>query len=124
MRIGEASRATGTSARSLRYYEDEGLIEPGRLDNGFRDYCGSTLERVRSIRLLLDAGLPIRLVADVLPGPVDVVPASAQISDAFLADVTQFRDRLSARIDALSSQRVAVEAFLDRARSGLTLPPV
>jgi len=44
MRIGEAARITGVSARSLRFYEQQGLIVPGRCANGYRDYCRSTLE--------------------------------------------------------------------------------
>lgn len=67
MRIGEAARAGGVSARSLRHYEEAGLIVPGRLGNGFRDYCGSTLDRVLVIRSLLASGLPLRLVREILP---------------------------------------------------------
>ncbi len=40
-RIGDVARATGLSVRTLRYYEDEGLVTPsGRLPNGHRVYSG------------------------------------------------------------------------------------
>ena len=67
MRIGAAAQASGVSPRSLRYYEDEGLIVPGRFSNGYRDYCQSTIDRVAVIRSLLESGLPVRLVRDLLP---------------------------------------------------------
>ncbi|MFD9509022.1 MerR family DNA-binding transcriptional regulator [Streptomyces mirabilis] len=38
MRIGELAKLTDTPARSLRYYEAQGLIEPRRLPNGYREY--------------------------------------------------------------------------------------
>jgi hypothetical protein len=49
MKIGEASLASGASPRALHLYEEEGLIEPGRFGNGYRDYCSATIERVRAI---------------------------------------------------------------------------
>ncbi|WP_223281470.1 MerR family transcriptional regulator [Streptomyces antnestii] len=65
MKISEASRVSGVSARSLRHYEDEGLIVPGRFSNGFRDYCQSTIDRVLVIRTLLESGLPVRLIGQL-----------------------------------------------------------
>ncbi|KNX37488.1 MerR family transcriptional regulator [Luteipulveratus halotolerans] len=121
MQIGEAARATRTSARSLRHYEAVGLIEPGRLANGFRDYCTSTLERVETIRFLLDAGLPVRLVAAALTRDATDGPA---YHDDFLAEVIRFRDRIERRIERLVDQRGARRVRTSRVRSGLTLPPV
>jgi DNA-binding transcriptional MerR regulator len=99
MRIGEAARVSGVSVRSLRHYEDEGLIVPGRLGNGYRDYCRSTIDRVVAIRALLAHGLPVRLIRDVG-------------ADGFLDEVRGHRDRLAARIAALDAQRAALDAFL------------
>ncbi|MFI0366270.1 MerR family transcriptional regulator [Actinomadura sp. 1N219] len=67
VRIGRASQVSGASVRALRYYEDEGLITPGRLANGYRDYCPSTVAAVVRVRSLLEAGLPVRLVRELLP---------------------------------------------------------
>jgi DNA-binding transcriptional MerR regulator len=67
MRIGELGRATGVAPRMLRYYEDQGLISPRRLDNGYREYDDYLIDRVRKIRGLIDAGIPTRIVADILP---------------------------------------------------------
>jgi DNA-binding transcriptional MerR regulator len=113
MKIGEASRVSGVSARSLRYYEDEGLIVPGRCGNGYRDYCRSTIDRVRLVRSLLESGLPVRLIKEVLPhltagGDTD----PDEVCEEFLHEVRKYRDRLAARIASLSDQQSALDAYL------------
>lgn len=119
MKIGEASRVSGVSARSLRYYEDEGLIVPGRCGNGYRDYCSSTLDRVRVIRSLLESGLPVRLIRDVLPhlttGPDAGAGGGAGCAE-FLREVRAYRDRIAVRIAGLSAQQAALDAYLREAR--------
>ncbi|MFE6975804.1 MerR family transcriptional regulator [Streptomyces sp. NPDC057682] len=117
MKIGEASRASGVSARSLRHYEDEGLIVPGRFGNGFRDYCPSTIDRVLVIRSLLESGLPVRLIREVLPGLTDGTDAGTEAAcEEFLREVQSYRDRLAARIAALSDQQAALDTYLRNAR--------
>jgi DNA-binding transcriptional MerR regulator len=117
VKIGEASRASGVSARSLRFYEDEGLIVPGRCSNGYRDYCRSTVDRVLVIRSLLESGLPVRLIKEVLPHLIDGPDAGADLPCAeFLDEVQSYRDRLAARIAVLSAQQSALDAFLREAR--------
>lgn len=117
MRISEASRISGVSARSLRHYEDEGLIVPGRFSNGFRDYCQSTIDRVLVIRSLLDSGLPVRLIREILPRLTDGSEAGAEaVCAEFLHEVESYRDRLAARIAVLSDQQAALDAYLRDAR--------
>jgi DNA-binding transcriptional MerR regulator len=117
MKIGEASRAGGVSARSLRHYEDEGLIVPGRCTNGYRDYCQSTIDRVLVIRSLLEAGLPVRLIREVLPHLGDGCDAGTEAVGAeFLREVQSHRDRLAARIAVLAGQQAALDAYLRAAR--------
>ena len=50
MKIGELATRTGVPARMLRYYEEQGLITPQRLDNGYREYDDYVIQRVRKIR--------------------------------------------------------------------------
>ncbi|MEV6926343.1 MerR family transcriptional regulator [Dactylosporangium sp. NPDC051485] len=56
MRIGELAERTGTSTRSLRYYEQHGLLEARRTSNGYREYDEIDLRLVREIRSLLEIG--------------------------------------------------------------------
>ena len=114
MQISEASRVSGVSARALRYYETEGLIVSGRCANGFRDYCQSTIDRVLVVRDLLESGLPVRLIREVLPRLTD---EPDEVCPEFLAEVQSHRDRLAARIAILSGQQEALDAFLQKARS-------
>ncbi|MFI5980805.1 MerR family transcriptional regulator [Streptomyces sp. NPDC051555] len=117
MRIGEASEASGVSVRSLRFYEDEGLIVPGRQDNGYRDYCAGTVERVRVIRSLLESGLPVRLIKEVLPFLAEhPTGGAAALCGEFLDEVRDYHGRLTERIAALTAQRSALESFLGAAR--------
>jgi DNA-binding transcriptional MerR regulator len=67
MRIGELSRLTGVSARSLRYYEGLGLVRSTRTSGGWRDFDGAVIERVVQIQHLFAAGLCSATVMEILP---------------------------------------------------------
>ena len=70
--INEAARTTGWSARMLRYVERAGLVEPDRSSSGYRLYGPAELQRLRTLRELLqrfdlalsDIGFALRLRRD------------------------------------------------------------
>ncbi|MWV46287.1 MerR family DNA-binding transcriptional regulator [Paenibacillus sp. HJL G12] len=66
MKIGELSTCTGVSIRSLRYYEQQGLLTPVRLENGYREYSPFAEEQVRTIQLYLNLGLSTEQIAGFL----------------------------------------------------------
>ncbi|MCC9205025.1 MULTISPECIES: MerR family transcriptional regulator [Arthrobacter] len=122
MRIGELAKKTGVPARMLRYYEEQGLISPRRLQNGYRVYDDYLVDRVRKIRGLVDSGIPTRIVADILPcldKPQSIVVDNP---DPELRDLLlQERDRMNVKIDFLAQNRDALTRYidaLDRAASG------
>lgn len=67
MRIGELSRRTGVSPRSLRYYEQRGLLTSTRTSGGHREYGEWAVERVSRVQTLYAAGLNSDVVASILP---------------------------------------------------------
>ena len=46
MNIGEASTNSGLPAKTIRYYEDIGLISPDRTDNGYRDFSETHMHKL------------------------------------------------------------------------------
>ncbi|MEU8133336.1 MerR family transcriptional regulator [Streptodolium elevatio] len=118
MRIGELSERTGTSRRLLRYYEEQGLIVADRAPNGYRDYDDRYVDRVVQIRGLLDAGLPTRIIKQILPC-LDK-PRAIYFPDAtpeMLATLEHELDRMTERIRCLSRNRDAVAEYLDAVRA-------
>lgn len=67
MRIGELSRRTGVSIRSLRYYNEQNLLHPERLASGYRTYADTDVVRVQRIQALLEAGLSTHKIWRILP---------------------------------------------------------
>jgi len=67
MLIGELAARTGVSRRSLRYYEEQGLLTAIRGGNGYREYEERAIDTVRRIRALLAAGLPTDAIRQALP---------------------------------------------------------
>lgn len=67
MRIGELADASGVSTRSLRYYEEHGLIRSERTPGGWRDFDSSMIERVVMIQHLFAAGLSSVTINELLP---------------------------------------------------------
>ncbi|WP_435971852.1 MerR family transcriptional regulator [Streptomyces sp. Qhu_M48] len=123
MRIGELSERTGTPRRLLRYYEEQGLIVADRLPNGYRDYDGSNVDRVLQIRGLLEAGLPTRIIKQILPCLNK--PRIIHFPDAtpeMLATLENERDRMTERIRCLTRNRDAVAEYLDVVRENPAVP--
>lgn len=117
MLIGELSERTGTSRRLLRYYEEQGLITSARSANGYRDYVEGCVDRVVQIRGLLDAGLPTRVIRQILPC-IDA-PRTIHVTGATpetIATLERERDRMSERISCMVRNRDAISGYLEAVR--------
>lgn len=114
MLIGELSRLTGVSARSLRYYEAQGLLEAGRGPNGYRHYAEDALVGVRQVRALLEAGLTTEVIRSLLPCVRGERPEIDMCVDvrAILGRELAATD---ARMDDLRRNREALARYLERA---------
>lgn len=66
LRIGELSKHTGVNERSLRHYEEKGLLASKRLANGYRDFDETTIEQVKLIQMYLQLGLNLEETAKML----------------------------------------------------------
>ena len=119
VRIGELARATGTTTRALRHYEQAGLISCERASNGYRVYDERALVRVRNIRYLLAAGLTlddVRVFLPCLDGDVAAVPPSTKglrvarerlaVLNERIAAQTKARDRLEAALRETTGDRI------------------
>lgn len=115
MRIGELAARTGASTRSLRYYEEQGLLPSRRDANGHREYDESDLRLVTEIRGLLSIGFGLaetRPFVDCLRAgnpSGDACPASIEVYRRKLAEVEECIDRLASVRDHLRHQLALVD---------------
>jgi DNA-binding transcriptional MerR regulator len=114
MRIGELARRSGTSPRSIRYYEQQGLMAARRQPNGYRDYDEAHLRLVGEIRSLLGTGFDleeIRPFVDCLhagiqarracPDGVDVYRRKLAELDSRIRELRSLRDRIAGELRQL-----------------------
>jgi DNA-binding transcriptional MerR regulator len=114
LRIGDLARITGVSVRSLRYYEQQGLLAPVRSASGQRLYPVCDADRVALVVQLLAAGLGTVKIAELLPC-IDAPPsertghllaslrAEARRVDDAVANLADVRHRLQAVIDDIEA---------------------
>lgn len=117
MRIGELAERTGVPTRLLRYYEEQELLAPGRSANGYRDYAETLVDRVVQIRGLLDAGLPTKIIKQILPCLDD--PCTIHVTDAtpeLMETLERQRANMDARIRCLTKNRDAISAYIAAVR--------
>lgn len=115
MRIGELARLGNTSTKTIRFYEDAGLLPPpARNGAGYRDYGPESVARLRFIRRGQAAGLTLQKVRQILA-----------IHDRGEVPCGHVRQLLNARIDQIRAQiaeLAALEGYLqtlvDRASKG------
>lgn len=67
MKVFEAARLLGTTPRTLRFYEEKGLVAPTKArENGYRLYSEADMERLRWIIALRELGMPLAVIGEVL----------------------------------------------------------
>lgn len=98
MNIGRAAQRSGLPAKTIRYYEEIGLVVPDRRANGYRDYDGALVQRLRFLRRARGLGFSI---ADCRA----------------LLKLYDDRDRASGDVKALAGERIAeIEAKIEELR--------
>ena len=101
MRIGELAAATGATTKTLRFYEESGLLpQPERAANGYRDYGPEALSRLDFIRRGRAAGLTLAQIREVI-----------DIRDAGDAPCHHVYELLTARVVDIDRQIADLEAL-------------
>ncbi|KWX22880.1 MULTISPECIES: MerR family transcriptional regulator [Mycolicibacterium] len=112
MRIGELARRTGVSQRSLRYYEQQGLLASDRTPGGQREYSERAVDRVIRIQELYAAGLTSRTIASLLPCMRDDGGPAPQATPRLLTELSAERTRLDRSIRELITSREVLDSVI------------
>ncbi|GGX20374.1 MerR family transcriptional regulator [Streptomyces noursei] len=116
MRIGELARRTGVSERSLRYYEQQGLLSSERTPGGHRGYPEHAVDRVIHIQELFAAGLCSTKIAQLLPCLRDHDGGPAATATPWLVqELRAERERIDRTIADLYRSRATLDEVIDAA---------
>src|SRR5262247_1881596 len=77
LKIGDFARLAGTNLRTLRYYEEIGLLQPAtRSSGGFRYYRAKDLDRLRMVANLQGLGLDLARIRELMDTRRNGLPRS------------------------------------------------
>src|SRR5215471_10002442 len=111
MNIGEAARASGVSAKTIRYYEAAGLIgTANRTGGGYRVYTKGDVLVLRFIKRARDLGFSIERIRRLLDLWQDKSRASRDVKRLALDHIAD----ITAKIAAMSTVRDAVQELADK----------
>jgi Cu(I)-responsive transcriptional regulator len=97
MNIGQAAKASGVSAKMIRYYETIDLIpRSARRESGYRDYGPADIHRLAFIRRARDLGFSIERIRDLLRLWSDRARSNAKVKGIALEHVAELRERAKA----------------------------
>jgi DNA-binding transcriptional MerR regulator len=110
VRIGEVARLSAVSVRSLRYYEEQGLLESTRTSSGQREYDPDAVDRVALIQQLFSAGLPSKSIRMAIPAV-----QSGTCGPELVAELKEHRRQIRERIAQLESAAVRLDRVIGMA---------
>ena len=120
MHIGAVADRTGLSLRTLRHYDQVGLLPPSaRSEGGFRLYTESDVERLLLIRRMKPLGFSLEEMADLLAvaDRLGGGPDGTDVPD----DEEALRARLAGHVAAAQERRAALARRLDMADELISL---
>jgi DNA-binding transcriptional MerR regulator/effector-binding domain-containing protein len=113
--IGEFSKITGISVKTLRFYHEEGLLVPTSVDEatGYRYYDGSLVELARTIAFLKNLEFTLAEIREILGDEDDEA--------ALVAALQEQRKTIDQRIRRLKAAARSLDQFLHSQREGKML---
>jgi Cu(I)-responsive transcriptional regulator len=109
--IGQAARSSGVPAKTIRYYEEIGLIGPAqRADNGYRAFSDTDIETLRFISRARSLGFSVKDVGRLLSLYADKHRASADVK-AIAQDTIE---RIDEKIAELQAMRSTLSVLVER----------
>lgn len=117
MNIGQASRASGVSAKMIRYYEQIALIpRADRRDSGYRDYSETNVHMLRFIRRARDLGFSVAEINELLGLWRDETRKSAEVKRLAERHITELERKISDLQDMAQTLKSLVSACQGDAR--------
>ena len=110
MNIGQAAERSGLPTKTIRYYEDVGLLQPARRANGFRDYGDRDVHDLRFIARARGLGFSVEQCRHLLDLYRDRSRASAEVRQVAADHIEVIR----AKIDELKSMERTLSALIEQ----------
>ena len=110
MNIGEVSRASGLPAKTIRYYEDIGLLRPARGPNGYRAFSERDVHKLAFLGRSRSLGFSIEECRTLLSLYEDRDRASADVK----AVAAEHLDRIAEKIAELQAMKATLETLVRR----------
>lgn len=111
MNIGQASKASGVSAKMIRYYEQTGLIPAAdRKSSGYRDYSSTDVHMLRFIRRARDLGFSVAAISDLLGLWRDDTRQSAEVKRLAQGHIEELEKKIKGLQDMANTLTMLVNA--------------
>jgi MerR family copper efflux transcriptional regulator len=95
MNIGEAATQSGLPVKTLRYYEEIGLVHPARLEgNDYRDYSATDVEHLRFLQRARAVGFNLEVCRELLELYCDESRRCSQVKKLVLEKIEQVENQL------------------------------
>ncbi len=108
MNVGAAARRSGLPAKTIRYYEDIGLISPLRAGNGYRDYSNDDIHRLTFLRRARGLGFSIEDCRQLMALYRDKSRASHDVREIARNHVTAIDEK----VRELESMRATLQSLI------------
>ncbi|MFQ5471612.1 MAG: MerR family transcriptional regulator [Dehalococcoidia bacterium] len=114
LQIGEVAERTGVTQRTLRFYEEKGLLKPpSRMDGGFRLYSEADVKRVTQIRRLQDLlGVALADIKEMVDAQEILREIQAQYNPE--SDVAEKRRQLERATEVVQAQYAIVQQKMEQ----------
>lgn len=110
MNIGDVAGATGLPAKTIRYYEDIGLVHPARSANGYREFSETDSHKLAFLARARSLGFSIEDCRTLLSIYEDQTRASADVKKV----ARQHLDHIARKIAELEAMRGTLEQLVVR----------
>ena len=110
MNIGQASTNCGLPAKTIRYYEDIGLILPDRTDNGYRDFSDTHMHKLAFLSRARGLGFTIEDCRTLLSLYEDTDRASADVKEM----AREHLDKMAHKVEELKAMQATLSVLVDK----------